>query len=213
MIVNKSHARALVKANLRKLEELRKACDVIPATGKASHWLKAHIKIYDSYFGGDNLLQHTEVHHPRTKKLQKISRHYLWFKDDGSADIALLVLNPRKCEFYIDILPLHISQHALMRITADQLNMKDAVNLLGRNAELLFDNYVWPVGKEICVYDDEGMYALVKDKDEETGIETIVVKTFIRGDKLDMGSEHEKIYSELKDGEFIIHPTLEEKEA
>lgn len=212
MIINKSHAQALIKANLRKLEEVRNTCKVIPAKGKASLWVKAHIRIYDAFFGEKNLLEHADIRHPRTKKLLQVTRYYLWYREDRSADIACLVLHPRKCNFNLDILPVHISQHALIRMTADQLDMTKSVKYMGVSIQILYDNYIWPVGISIRMYVAAGMYALVKTvAEEDTVAEVIVVKTFIRGDKLDAGSEHEGIYNELKENELKIVPSLEEK--
>ena len=211
MIIGTSEARALIKANIRKLREGFDSYMPEPRTGKASRWMRHMIKVSDAICGVDNLLQHKEDRHPRTKKLQHITRHYLWYREDGSADILHMTLDVRKRTYVADIHPVHITNHALIRMTADQLDMNKSVLSMAMAILVLLNDCIWPLGESVCLYVNEGMYALVKTTENETGVEIVVVKTFIRADKFDAGSEHEKMYSELDDDSFAFNPPMADK--
>jgi hypothetical protein len=210
MSIGTSEAQAIIKGKLRKLEESFQAFKRVPHTGTATQWLKSMTDISDAICGAENLLEQHDEHHSRTEKLLMVKRYYLIFKGNSSAEILCLTFNPRKCTVDTDLLPLLITNHALMRMTADQMNMVEVTNKLMLSALKLFQEAEWPVGKSVSLYITDGMFGLVKDKNED-GMLSVIVKTFIRADKFDAGSAHELIHRDVEEGEFDYRPELKDK--
>ena len=59
-------------------------------------------------------------------------------------------------------------------------------------------------------YIADGMFGLVKDKNEDGEI-SVIVKIFIRADKFHAGSAHEQIHRDVEEGEFDYRPELKDK--
>ena len=210
MSIGTSEAQALIKGKIRKLYQSFEEFKRVPHMGTASQWLNSMTDISDAICGAENLLEQYKEHHPRTKKLLIVKRYYLVFKKNSSAEILCLTFNPRKCTRDIDLLPLLITNHALMRLTADQVNVVEVTNKLMLSALKLFQEAEWPIGKSVSLYITDGMFGLVKDKNED-GLISVIVKTFIRADKFDAGSAHEQIHRDVEEGEFDYRPELKDK--
>ena len=210
MSIGTSEAQAIIKGKLRKLHESFEAFKRVPYTRTATQWLKSMTDISDATCGAENLLEQHDEHHSRTKKLLMVKRYYLIFKGNSSAEILCITFGPRKRTIDMDLLPLLISNHALMRLTADQMNIVAVTKKLMLSALKLFQETEWPIGKSVSLYITDGMFGLVKDKNDD-GMLSVIVKTFIRADKFDVGSTHELIHSEVEEGEFDFRPELKDK--
>ena len=175
MSIGTSEAQALIRGKIRKLNQSFEEFKRVPHMGTASQWLNSMTDISDAICGAENLLEQYKEHHPRTKKLLIVKRYYLVFKKNSSAEILCLTFNPRKCTRDIDLLPLLITNHALMRLTADQVNVVEVTNKLMLSALKLFQEAEWPIGKSVSLYITDGMFGLVKDKNED-GLISVIVK-------------------------------------
>ena len=210
MSIGTSEAQALIKGKIRRLNQSFEEFKRVPHTGTASQWLSSMTDISDAICGAENLLEQYKEHHQRTKKLLVVKRYYLVIKENSSAEILCLTFNPRKCTREIDLLPLLITHHALMRLTADQVDLVEVTTKLMLSALKLFQEKEWTVGKSASLYLTDGMFGLVKDKNED-GMLSVIVKTFIRADKFDSGSAHELIHHDVVEGEFDYRPELKDK--
>lgn len=210
MSIGTSEAQALIKGKIRKLNQSFEEFKRVSHTGTASQWLNSMTDISDAICGAENLLEQYKERHPRTRKLLMVKRFYLVFKQNSSAEILCLTFSLRKCTRDIDLLPLLITHHALMRLTADQVNLVNVTTKLMLSALKLFQEKEWPVGKSVSLYVTDGMFGLVKDKNED-GMLSVIVKTFIRADKFDAGSAHERIHRDVEEGGFDYRPELKDK--